>query len=718
MCMIRGLITGIISVVCFASSALAEDVLLYTYTKTDIKPAEWALIPTMAVLDNTEPVTLFEALKKRKLPTYGTTSLNAEKNILQIDSEKCAYASIISAEITHTFELYHHPLPKCVCGSDEIPSASSKLTYYAGIVPLWQAVSAETTVQAPNLVQIGNDIVSASDFTARLSKKDKKLAAIIENGFNDPNTFVKSGLMKGYIAHKFPNAEKRVAKELTSKSTSSVNSAMAALSQTKDPAIIKSMLAILNTSGNYQEAYALSMMDAADEKLRNEATLILIKSPTETSFQKARQKLLNDRKSTLFKDHLDEILSASTPSHAETLAQMLIASDEVNLLTDYLNKAKGDNETAQTLAISLLNYARDDTKRISDDNRASMKRAAWGIQLASDNSIVAYDALDDLRRNDVARNAPSIWIRGLESKFDGIKMACAVHLETVDGLNEYEKTQLIDSFSRQDNKIQTYLPEATIALSSTVEDPKNVLKTAKTFIEKRAAYLAIPGDDIDLTKSVSNATIDGARLMSLVKNNHPDRMAQLNAQAYHDSPTMRRDIAYSTRWLNTSGDTLRTTILRDSDETVVMTLLRQFPKRPKNEISNAMVKEITARAERSAALKIAVLNILPLLMNEKTNLTVTTYASNEMFDTDIQVRIASIRALSEIAVRTEDPIVADNAINSLALTVQDKSDEIVHHTLVALAKTRNPVVADIIARAMKTHPKSAERALEIYPFLK
>ena len=714
---IKRIILGLIATAFCASTCFAEDVLLYSYTKTGVKPAEWALVPTMAELDNTDPATLFEALKKRKLPTYGSTSLDTEKNTIQIDPEKCAYGSIISGEISHTFGLYQHKQPKYICGKEEIPSADSKLMYYTGIVPLWQAVSAEKTIQSPNLVQIGNEVISASDFAARLSKKDKKLAAAIEAGFNDPNTFVKSALMKGYIAKKFPNAEKRVAKELNSKSTSSVNSAMAALAQTKDAAIIKSMSAILNSPGTYQEPYALSMMDAGDQSLKDSATLILLKSSNDSSFNKAREIIIKDKNSSFLKNHLEEILPVATPSHAEILAQMVIESSDAVQLMDYLNKARGDNETAQTLAVSLLTYAKDTTHEIPDDTRAAMKRAAWGIQLASDDSTVAYDALDDLRKNDVARNAPSIWIRGLESKFDGIKMSSAVHLEMVEGLSSDEKSQLISGFAKQDNAIQTYLPEATMALASSVEDPKNVLKTAKTFIEKRSAYLAMQGDDIELTKSVSNAIVDGARLMSIVKNNHPDRMTQITSQAYHDSPTMRRDIAYCTRWLNSSADSLRTTILRDSDETVVQTLLRQFPKRPKEEISNAMVKEITARAERSSALKIAVLNILPFLMNEKTNLTVTTYASNEMFDSDIQVRIASIRALSEIAVRTNDPIVADNAINSLALTVQDQSDEIVHHTLVALAKTRNPAVADIIARAMKTHPKSAQRALEIYPFL-
>ena len=108
MYIIRGMIAGLIAGLCCASSALAEDVLLFSYTKTGVKPAEWALIPTMAELNNTEPVTLFEALKKRKLPTYGTTSMDNDKNIIQIDPEKCAYASIISAEIEYTFDLYHH----------------------------------------------------------------------------------------------------------------------------------------------------------------------------------------------------------------------------------------------------------------------------------------------------------------------------------------------------------------------------------------------------------------------------------------------------------------------------------------------------------------------------------------------------------------------------------------------------------------------------------
>ena len=704
--------------VMISSPAFAENVLIYSYTKTAIKPADWALVPDMADIPNTEPVTLFEALKKRKLPTYGATSYDAAKNIVQIDADKCPYGSIISGEVTHTFDLYHHPNPRFICGHDEIMSANAKLMYYVGVVPLWQALSADVPVADPNLVQIGTDFLRASDFSVLLYKHDKKLASTIETGFSDASSFVKSGLMKGYIAHRFPNAEKRVAKELTSKTISSVNSAMGALAQTKDPAIIKTMRSILNTQGEYQEVHAQTMIEAGDSSLRDDAALIMLKSPNDAVFNKAREKLVKENHVSLLYDHLEEVLVASTPAHANTIAHMIMDAGGASRLTDYLNKAGGDNATAQALAVTLIAYAKDKNSPIDENMRASMKRAAWGIQLSSDQSTVAYDALDDLRKNDAARSAPSIWIRGLKSRFEGIRLACALQLETVESLSEYEKSQLLSSFSNPDDPIQTFMPEATVALSSSIGAPRDILKNSKSsFIEKRAAYLALQGDDIELTRPVSNAVIDGARLLSLVKHNHPDRMAQISGLAYHDSPTMRRDVAYSTRWLNTSGDTLRTTILRDSDETVVMTLLRQFPKRPREEISLPMIKEITARAERSSALKIAVLNIIPLMMNDKTHLSITTYASNEMFDQDVQVRIAAIRALSEIAIRTEDPVVADNAISSLALTVQDESEEIVHHTLVSLAKTRNPVVANIIASVMKTHPKSAERALEIYPFL-
>ena len=715
----KRILLGILATICFIPTVFAEDVLIYSYTKTAQKNADWALVPVMIDLDNAkfDANTLFEALKRRKLPTYGATTFDSEKYIVRIDPEKCAYGSIISAEISQSFDIYQFRLPKYYCGKDEVASAITRLPYYMGVIPLWQALNIDNILSVTWLVQIQQEYITAMEFASRISKHDKNLATAIESGFNDPNTFVKSGMMKGYIAKKFPNAEKRVAKELGSKTISSVNAALAALIHTKDPAIIREMQNVLNKKSDYQENYALSLLNADDPGLQETATVILLKSANDASFNKARENI-NTKNAWIIKNHFDEILAASTPEHAKYFATTVIESGDVSQLIDYLNKARADNETAQQLAISLLDYAKDSSKKIDDESRATMKRTAWGIQLASESSTIAYDALDDLRRNDVARNAPSIWIRGLESKFDGIKMACALHLEAVDGLNDYEKNQLISAFGRQDNAIQIYMPEATIALSSTIESSKDVLKNAKSFIEKRAAYLAMSGDDIELTKSVSNAIVDGARLLSIVKNNTPDRMTQISARAYHDSPTVRRDVAYSTRWLNSSADSLRSTILKDSDETVVATLLRQFIKRPKDEITTAIIKEITNRVENSSKLKIAALNVLPSLMNEKTKLSITTYAGNEMFDQDVQVRIAAIRALSDIATLTDDPIVADNAITSLALTAQDKSDEIVHHTLVALAKTRNPSAAEIIARAMKTHPKSAERALELYPFLK
>ncbi len=629
--MLKSLIPAL-ALILLANTAFAEDIILYSYTKTNQQPAEWSVIPVMASLPDTKADTLFETLKRKKLPTYGSTSY--VQGTVQIDDSKCAYGSIISAEIGLTFEAYGHPQPKYMCGGKEIPSAKDALTHSATIVPLWQALSAKN-IDSPSIIQVGDDYLSIQEFSKRLKSQDKSLIKAIEADFSSPNLFVKSGAMKGYIQKNFPGAEKRIARELSSGDTGNISAAMAALSNTRDPSITAQMKSVLQKKDASQENYALAMLDAADDSLRDEAIIILLKSPNDANFAKATAALDKSPKISLLQTRLDEILSNSTPKHAQDLTERLLNAHSDNALTSWLEKSD-NNETTQMVAATCLKSAQDNT----------LRRTALSVRMQNDNPDIAFDALDLLQSDKETASLADLWQRGQKAPLPGIRHACFDHL------NELSQ--------------------------------------------------------------ISPRSAKGQKFIEISKSSPNDAVSQLTADAYHADKNVRQDVAYCTQWLDNAGDALRLIMYKDADESVSAMAIIQTALRPASEISLPLIKEMTARAERSANLKVAVLHALPRMINEKTVQTIATYAGNEMFDNDPAVKIASIRALSEIARRTNDPVIADNAVTSLALTVQDKSSSIVHHTLVALGKTKLPAAREIIERARTTHPESVQLALKFF----
>lgn len=698
----------------FANTASAEDITIYSYAKTAQKPAEWAIIPVIADAPDTKVSTLFETLKKRKMPTYGNTLFDAGTHIVSIDVSKCAYGPIISAEIGHTFLAYGHGLPVFTCDGRNIAPAVNGLTHYIAIVPLWQAITAEEITE-PALVQVGDIYMKPADFKAKLKKKDKTIVKAIEAGFNDENTVVRAGLMQGYIALGFTGAEKRLAKELSSGDPTLITTAMTSLVKTKTASTIKQMKTLLTTESEHQKSYAVILMDAADQDLQDEAMLILLRSGDDALFNRAIERLDKGKKIAMVRKNMNIILSNASPNHATALAERLIADDEGALEIAEWLKFAPNTPTSQAVAETALKLSFDKSKLIAHDTRTALRRAAWSLQLLSADPKQAYDALDSLELDATAQNTPGLWLRGLYSTLPGIQIAAGEHLESLPSSDVKLSQDLVNAF--MSTELTEHWPLLTTVHATAISDPKAALDSGTTVPELRAATMAMAISNPDEAKGSGSNALEGAYLLGIAQKTPTEALPRLTAEAYNADVRVRRDVAYATRWLDISGDTLRTTLLKDADETVVRTLIAQMAKIPTSNASAALIKEMTARAERSPALKIAVLHALPKLMHAKTVQTISAYASNEMFDTDVNVKIAAIRALSEIARHTDDTLIVDNAITSLALTSQDQDPNIVHHTLIALAKTKNPAAAEIISRALQTHTESALKALVFYPFL-
>ena len=576
----------------WSGHALAEDTVIYSYVKSGLMPAQWAVLPVAVDLSDTSPAALFETLRRKKMPTYGTSQFDAAKNRVTMDDSKCAYAAVVSAEIGMTFAAHGIAQPKILCGGQEVPPAAPALTHYVAVVPLWQALQAARW-DGPALVQVGQEMLTDAVFRDRLKKHDKSLVRAIEANFADPNVFVKTGTMKGYIAQKFPGAEKRVARELTSGSPSHVGAAIAALAETRDASVVKQIKEILQKDAEHREPYSIALISAADAGLRAEAMRILLQSADDSNFRVALDDSDAATRNRVLQEHASQIFAASSPEHARLLMRSMAASGTLSPAVAWISETPS-TPASQAAAEELL--------ALSPENRIPALR----MLVQNDDPDRAFDAIDELRN---AAPEDAVWKRAAQSPHLGIRM-----------MAEMQRTE----------------PESK------------------------------PGTALwETARSASETAVQ-----------------ELTKRSYDADLRVRRDVARATQWLDTSADSLRSVLLHDSDTTVFAALLAAIAKRPAEQISPALVREITARKEPDCT--IAALFALPALMNEKTTQSITAFASNEMFHDDVRVKIAAIRALGEIARRTNDPVIADNAKTSLSLTLQDKSPSIVHHTKKAL----------------------------------
>ena len=659
-------------------TASAEDIVLYSYAKTSLQPAEWAIVPSIESLNDNAPDTIFDALRRRKMPTYGSTAYDRSKNLVTIDTSKCAYASIISAEIARSMTANGHKPPAFQCDDRPVPSAAEQLAYFIPVIPLWQALSAQK-ITPPALIQVDDTYMTPDIFAQSLKKQDKALIKAIENDFNDPNVFVKTGAMQGYIAHKFPNAEKRVAKELDT--PASTSAAMTALAHTRDSAIIAQMKTILQKNSPQQESYALAMLSADDRSLQNEAMLVLLRAKNAASFAKALQMLDSTQNFAAVHADLAKIMSETSPENAAQLAAKLLAHADTNALKDWLwNVPFGENPRA--VALTVLS---------SPNTSASLQTASLGILMQSKDSIEAFDAFDALSPE--TTDAPRALLRGLASPHLAIQFLCAQTLENTP-IQATELPQVMISASGQ-TEYAKFLPLLTQLLANSGYD----LKSTNTDLEKRASTLRETQSKPDAAKLPANASLKGAALIALTLADPASALPALNKDLYHEKATLRTDIAYALGNAGSDADAMRMILLKDADAHVVQILISRFQKLSPQNITQPFVKDVIARTERENDLKIAALHALPYLLNEKTAQSIATFASSEMFDNDTAVKIAAIRALGLIARNASDPVISDNAVTSLALTAQDKSPEIAHHTLRALERSNASSAREIIEHA-------------------
>ena len=245
--MIRKIPWMIFGITLFSSSlGYGEEVLLYSYSRISERDGLWGVMPVTTEVSERSPERLFEALKRRKMPTYGGTVYDG--NRVTIDESKCMYGSVISSEVDATFTAHGFGTPEYVCGGEKVASAQGALMAYMPVMPLWQAMTAES-FNGVSLIAAGDAYLSPSEFVSRLKSHDKALTRAVEKGLESPHDFEKTGLMRGMLRHGFTDAEKRIAKLLESRDETTVIAALTTLSQTKNASTVKAIRTLLTEGG-------------------------------------------------------------------------------------------------------------------------------------------------------------------------------------------------------------------------------------------------------------------------------------------------------------------------------------------------------------------------------------------------------------------------------------------------------------------------------------
>lgn len=680
---------GIVVAMLMSSVACAygEEAVLYSYMRTSSQMSSYCLLPQVVEMDEVSPRALFDALRRRKLPTYGATQYDASKNLVEIDHSKCAYGAVISSEIDETFFYHGFEKPEFHCDGKKIASGAGKLPRFSAVLPFWQAFDSKGEA-SPSLVQIGNSFVPFSTFQTLVKNRDASVMNAVESGLKDPEGYVRSGIMRGMIAHQFSGAEARLAKLLSSNDAVSSNAAFDALLACTDERVVEKMIAMVKTKSAAQIERAKRAVHAKSALLRDSAMGILMTSSDDAAFDAAMETLKKlsstDRKSFLA-SRVGELLSGVSPEKSGVIANEILASGLEAELETWL-----ESGTATQARLSVAAWGDKNTE-------GSLQVKAQAILTNDPDSVVAYRAMDRLESLGAANSARVLaWLYGMNSPHIWIRTSALF------AFRRDASAQDCDVLWR----FYSDMPDVSARLSA---------EYSPAMAEYLGAHCAAPSkgvsEHVPVTRmmavssgEVRNPQQDGA-ILAIAKASGDSAIDVLAANAFSPKVGMRRDIAWSLHWMGTRGDSLRATLLKDSDSSVVLNALWEVALLPSENVSPALVKEIASRVANDAELRMTALFVLSEVIDAKNGQAITTFASNEMFDASEEVRIAAIRALGKIALQTRDPISAENALSSLALMAQDKSAVIVYHTITVLKQAHAPDIERFIENAKRAHPE-------------
>ena len=697
-------LAGVLMALCASiavGNAKAEEAVIYSYMRTSASNSSYMLMPQVVDVAPVAPAQIFDTLRRRKLPTYGATQYDEKKNAVSIDETKCSYSAIISAEIAESFLHHGFKLPKFSCRALSVDSGQGQLPHYVAVVPLWQALDPKFDAPEGSLVQIGDEYATMKSFRGRVAKRDKSVMQAIEVDLRTGAGFVRSGVMRGMIANGVAGAEKRIVKELESSDDVSVNAALEALlplsGHKLDKTVVEKMGQIVEQSSPHQIGRATAALAATSKDLQFRALSVLFRSAGDAPFQLAQSsyaKLSSSQGADFFNIYGEKILTEAPATHVAAIAEAMHGSGQDMALERWLEASEA---TANAIAAATW---------LAENSQGTLLGTALSVLLESDDDVLPYDAWDRIVARDLsAAGKVRYMARGLNSPHALIRHWAYRGIESSQvACNDVKLA--IDRASRSGSVRYSgaYLPMIAALYGSQCkgDDVNGIEPVALRKRVQMAGSESIPSD----------MRLPGA-LLALARLDLVGAIEVFAKRAYDSDAAVRRDVAYGLRWIGENGDSLRASLLKDSDESVVLNVLWGLGQVAAEGVSVSMAKEIISRSKQSEELRIVGMQVMATKVSEKNGQTISTYISNEMFDASLAVKIAAIRALSAIAKSPADPLMRENALSSLALMAQDASSVVVFHTLRGLVDAQAPDIDSLLSSAQKAHPDVYRRIVRL-----
>ena len=599
-----------------SSSALAKDVVLYVYGQVPGTPQGWALLPTVASIETLSGAAVFDALRRKKLPTYGDTQFDAKTSSVTIDPSKCAYSAIIATELARSFEQNGLGLSRMTCGGMPVVFQAASLAHSVSVIPVWQALEAAQQAISPRTyVDLGSSLMPYETFRSKLASGDKAVMKAVETAMDSESDFVQRQTMVSAIQANLSGAESMIAKRLASKSVSVRANAVRALRTTSQLKIRSQIRDVLRQATPEEKlVLAESALGAEDEEIRRMAARSLLATSDEALFLKAMAVLTPSDIAAQLDQSLD---LAATPAHAAAIARTQFSAD-LQPLRAWLDKQQG---TARAVSVA--------------------------------------DAVLQASLKDVALVASAHAVMMLSEDFE--RAEASFYLLTGRTLFDTRKT--------------VSLTEPMTAALVRAQASGHILVSWAAFDLLQPAISLDPAYDV----------------------------AGAQKRAFDSDWKIRAALAHELVRSDASADALRSALIKDSEPRVVHAMIDSLARTASTRFAREVIQIAKMKDVQTRTLMI---RAMPDLLDDTNATAVMAFVSNELFDANAEVKIAALYALSQIARRSKDPVVIDNAISSMSLTVQDKDPRIVHHTLLALAETGHASVYPLLDATQPRYPES------------
>ncbi len=691
--------------------------IIYSYEKIHTgNTTQWVLIPKAmtGVLSNdleTNVRAAFRALKAAKPPTYGRTDLVVDpaqlkvgKATVSIDPDKTKYALIIQAEALHTLESLgiHTVIFK---GEEQVTMTTQSLPFAAFTLtlPIWRALP---PAEAPGAwVRMPDaSLIAAETFTQRLNAADPSTVKALYTELEQSDPISKLGILERLPTLKLPGWEDAAMGRLRDPDPNVQLAAIQALSGISQRNVLDQIARLLEREATPAvKSAAAAVLSASDNPNYNVFGLYHALRGDDVEQAQAAVQTMVDRKLT---DATPEIIKALSHNRLPIAKRAATGLRQLNAEKELL-KALRDNALNPDLRLHIAT----ELTQVRDRKDAFVGAA---FLAANAEGQAALDAIEQLRNFKDPDPMDALVAALANPDADARHAAAIAILSTKNSAALPAMAKAAADFPLQAQHFEAQMV-ALLVDAEKLSDIESMLKREKEPLIRRVLFQALAikaagANRFDSARERLLAGINeqdplvrGGALLGLAHAAVNDDLPHITAQAKHESPSVRIDVAVALRRFpaGQASDVLRA-LCDDATPAVAVAALGTFGARAEK----AYLREITRMPKSDHhEVRSAMIRATTAMADDANRGDVIAFVSNALFDADLSVKLTAIEALGELR--------DSQAIGALALMVQDPDKTIQYATFLALGKSQNPDAAQMLATSLNNpDPETRVRVLQ------